>query len=504
MPSSEPATVWGLVAAAADNHPERVLFRDSQGRTLTAVELHHAAESVAAGLEVQPGDVVSWQLPTVLESVVLLAALARIGAVQNPIIPLFREREVRHIAATAGTRLLIVPETWRGFSHRSMADRIGRALGFEIMALALEGATGTDLCLPFGDPSDLPPAPRNDDECRWIYFTSGSTAAPKGVRHTDRSAIASSFGITDGLGIRAGDVYPIAWPITHIGGITMMAAVLRAGGELVLFDTFDPATTGERMAAVQPTILGTGVPFFRAYLDAQRRHGSEPLYPALRAFTAGGAPTPLDTIKELGDTFGVDIVINSWGLTEFPVASCPSPTDPTEKLARTVGRPSPHVDVRVVDGELRLKGPQCFLGYVDASLDADAFDDEGWLRTGDLGEVDPEGFVSVTGRLKDVIIRNGENISVLELEDVLLRHPDIVDVTVLGLPDARTGERVCAVVVPVPGREVSLETIAGHCRAEGLARQKTPEQIEIVDHIERNPMGKVLKVDLRQQILARL
>ena len=207
-------------------------------------------------------------------------------------------------------------------------------------------------------------------------------------------------------------------------------------------------------------------------------------------------------LRELREVFGIDVV-NSWGLTEFPIASCPSPADPLEKLERTVGRPSPDVEVRVVDGELRLKGPQCFLGYVDASLDADAFDDEGWLRTGDLGELDPEGYVAVTGRLKDVIIRNGENISALELEDVLLRHPDIVDVTVLGLPDARTGERVCAVVVPAPGRTVDLDTIAGHCGAEGIARQKTPEQLEIVDQIDRNPMGKVVKAHLREQIQSR-
>ena len=503
MPFSEPTTVWGLVAGAAQSHPERVLFRDSRGRSLTAAELRNAAERVAAGLGVQPGDVVSWQLPSVLESVVLLAALARVGTVQNPIIPILREQEVRHITATTGTRLLIVPELWRGFPHGDMAHRLGEALGFGVLALALEGATGPDLCLPSGDPSNLPPAPTTDEACRWVYFTSGSTAVPKGVRHTDASVIASSFGMTDGLGIRAGDVYPIAWPITHIGGISMTSAVLRAGGELVLFDTFDPATTADSMAAVQPTILGTGVPFFRAYLGAQRRHGREPLYPALRAFAAGGAPTPPEILKELREVFGIDVVINSWGLTEFPIASCPSPSDPVEKLALTVGRPSPDVEVRVVDGELRLKGPQCFVGYVDASLDAEAFDDEGWLRTGDLGEVDSEGYVIVTGRLKDVIIRNGENISVLELEDVLLRHPDIVDVTVLGLPDARTGERVCAVVVPAPGREVDLGTIASHCSAEGIARQKTPEQLEIVDQIKRNPMGKVVKADLRGQILSR-
>jgi acyl-CoA synthetase (AMP-forming)/AMP-acid ligase II len=469
---------------------------------LTAFGLRDAAEAAASGLGVQRGDVVSWQLPTVLESVVVLAALARIGAVQNPIVPILREQEVRYITAAVGTRLLVVPEVWRGFSHGDMAGRLGQQLGFDVMTLTLEDAMGPEIRLPVGDPSTLAPAPTTGDECRWIYFTSGSTAVPKGARHTDASVIASSFGMTDGLGIRAGDVYPIAWPFTHIGGITMASAVLRAGGELVLFDRFDPETTGDQMAAVTPTILGTGVPFFRAYVEAQRRHGSEPLYPALRAFTAGGAPTPREVLNELEEVFGVDVVINSWGLTEFPIASCPSPSDPAEKLAVTVGRPSPQVEVRVVNGELRLRGPQCFLGYVDASLDAAAFDDEGWLRTGDLGQVDGDGFVTITGRLKEVIIRNGENISALELEDVLLRHPDIVDVAVVGVPDARTGERVCAVVVPAPGQNVDLETIALHCEAEGLAPQKTPEQLELVDQIERNPMGKVVRAAVRAQIRA--
>lgn len=489
-------TLWELVTAAAHEHPARVLLRDDRGRTLTAAQLRDAAERVAAGLDVRPGDVVSWQLPTVLESPVLMAALARLGAVQNPIIPILREKEVAHITGAVGTAAFVVPETWRGFAHGDMA----RSLGTNVVVVDLE-TPSDDLRLPTGDPSTLPPPPTTDDECRWIYFTSGTTAAPKGVRHTDASVIASSAGMTDGLGIRDGDVYPIAWPFTHIGGITMLASVLRAGGELALFEAFDPATTGERMAAVRPTILGTGVPFFRVYIDAQRRHGGEPLFPALHTFVAGGAPTPPEIIHELADVFGLDRVVNAYGLTEFPIATSPSPDDPPQKLATTVGPPSPGVQHRFVDGELRLKGPQAFLGYVDAAMDADAFDDEGWVRTGDLGEVDVDGFITITGRLKDVIIRNAENISALEIEDVLLRHPDIVDVAVLGMPDPRTGERVCAVVVPAPGTTVDLPSIAAHCQAQGMARQKTPEQVEVVAAIERNPMGKVVKTELRQRLL---
>ena len=496
-------TIWELMEQAAREAPDAVLVEDEHGRTLTASELRDAAERVAAGLGVRPGAVVSWQFPTVLESAVVLIALARVGAVQNPIIPLLREQEVRHITGQIGTSLFLVPTTWRGFDHDAMARTIAKDAGFRVVSVDLTGVPGPELRLPMGDPATLPPPPTDDHACRWIYYTSGTTSAPKGVRHTDASVIASSYGITVGEGIRAGDRYPIAWPFTHIGGITMTASVLRRGGTLLLFESFDPTNFGDRVAAVNPTMLGTGIPFFRAFLDAQKRHGSEPLYPNLRYFVAGGGATPPEMVRELIDVFGVVGVVNSWGLTEFPIVTGPSADNPPEKLLSTVGPPSPEAQVRVVDGELRAKGPQAFLGYVDSSLDAAAFDEDGWVRTGDLGSIDEDGYVTITGRLKDVIIRNNENISALEIEDVLLGHPDISDVTVIGLPDARTGERVCAVIVPAPGATVTLETVAAHFAAQGIAKQKTPEQVELVDSIARNPMNKALKNEIRDQILAR-
>jgi acyl-CoA synthetase (AMP-forming)/AMP-acid ligase II len=311
--------------------------------------------------------------------------------------------------------------------------------------------------------------------------------------------MASARGMSENLGFGEGDVYPVAYPVAHIGGMTMVTAALRRGGRLVLFDTWDPAATPERAAAHRPTILGSAQPFFRAYLDAQRRHGNEALFPALRTCAAGGAPTPPELIRELSEVFGIRGVVNSWGLTEFPIATCPAPDDPPHVLAQTVGRPSPGVSVRVVDGELRLKGPQCFIGYADPAQDAGAFDDEGWFRTGDLGEVDSGGNVRITGRLKDVIIRNAENISALELVDILLRHRDVADVAVIGVPDERTGERVCAVVVPEPGAAITLAQLAEHCRAEGVARHKHPEQLEIADALPRNSMGKILTQQLRDR-----
>ena len=210
-------------------------------------------------------------------------------------------------------------------------------------------------------------------------------------------------------------------------------------------------------------------------------------------------------------TFGVPL-IGSWGLTEFPNATSAAPDDSMEVLTTSVGRPASGVSVRAVDpqgdacatgqeGELLLRGPQCFSGYVDPTLDEASFDADGWFHTGDLGTVDAEGNVRITGRLKDIIIRNAENISVVEVEEMLYRHPAVADAAVLGLPDTRTGERVVAVVVLQVGLQVELNDIREHCRLEGLAVQKCPEQLEVVDALPRNAMGKVLKQDLRSRLV---
>jgi acyl-CoA synthetase (AMP-forming)/AMP-acid ligase II len=318
-----------------------------------------------------------------------------------------------------------------------------------------------------------------------------------------------SLGMLTGVAFNDRDVYPVAWPVSHIGGSTMLTTALVSGMRMVLFDNFDTATSPERMATHRPTLLGTAVPFFRAFIDAQHRHGTTPLFPDLRAGAFGGAPLPAEIHVQMRETFGVNL-IGSWGLTEFPISTSAYADDPPEVVESTVGRLSPGVTIRVVradgvdaaageEGELRLKGPQCCVGYVDSALDEEGFDREGWFRTGDLGCIGADGNVRLTGRLKDIVIRNAENISVLEIEEILFSHPSVADASVLGLPDARTGERVCAVVVLRSESTLTLEDLRAHCAAEGLARQKCPEQLEIVDELPRNPMGKVVKPQLRQR-----
>ena len=512
MPVELPRTFWQLVVDRARLDPDAVILSDDYGRRLTRATLRDEAERVAAALSargVEAGTVVSWQLPTTLEALVVLVALTRLGAVQNPIIPILRHREVGFITRQVDTRVFVGPGTWRGFDYSAMVRDVTAGKSIDVVEIDLTDlGRDSSLHLPVADPSELPPAPA-DDAVRWLYYSSGTTADPKGARHTDESIMSASFGMLAGVGFDARDIYPVAWPVSHVGGSTMLTVSLVSGMRMVLFDSFDAATSPERMATHRPTLLGTAVPFFRAFLDAQHRNGARPLFPELRAGAFGGAPLPAEIHIEMRETFGVNL-IGSWGLTEFPISTSAYADDPPLVLESTVGRLSPGVSLRVVgtdevdvpvggEGELRLKGPQCCAGYVDSKLDADAFDADGWFRTGDLGCIDGDGNVRITGRLKDIVIRNAENISVLEVEELLFRHPSVADASVLGLPDARTGERVCAVVVLRPGATLDLQGLRAHCEAEGLAKQKCPEQLEIVDELPRNPMGKVVKPELRKR-----
>lgn len=493
-------TLWDLVVAVAAEHPDRVVAVDDHGRRCTTSSLRDDAEVVAAGLSdlgMAPGSVVSWQLPTTLESLVMLVACARLGLVQNPIIPLLREREIEHIASQVRTELFVAPTSWRGFDHAAMADGLGLRSWTTEYDTPVDAST--PLRLPSGEPTRLPAPPSDASDCRWVYFSSGTTASPKGVRHTDRSAIASGASLSERLGFGPDDVYPIAWPFTHIGGIAMLVTSLRTGVRLVLFDVFDPATTADRMATHGPTMFGSAQPFFRAFLDAQARHGDEPLFPRVRGAAGGGAPIPGEINRELVDVFGIPGVLGAYGLTEFPNATCEWFDAPD--IGSTVGPAGPGVEARTVSGELQLRGDQCCLGYLDPSLDADLFTDDGWLRTGDLAEIDADGRIRIVGRLKDVVIRNAENISSTEVEESVLFHPSVADVAVIGLPDPRTGERVCAAVVPEPGATVDVAALAAHCIERGLAKYKCPEQVVVVESIPRNPMGKIQKDAVRTMVL---
>jgi len=517
-----PATFWGLVEQRAAAAPDAGMLVDDMGRSLTAGEYAAACGQLASALAsrfgVGPGSVVTWQLPTTLEAVVLMGALAKLGAVQNPVIPMLRRREVGFITQQVGAQLLVVPGTWRGFDFPAMASEISTERGCEVLVVDhVDGErNGFGLALPTpvvdGDPSAPEPAAPSGDPAaaeRWIYYSSGTTADPKGVRHSDRSVMHGATGMIAVLGMHDDDVYPVAFPVAHIGGMSALTAQLMTGALLALSDGFDPERSPAFMASVDATLLGSAIPFFRAYLAAQEEAGPSPLFPRLRACLNGGAPRTLALHRRVRDTLGGCGILSAWGLTEFPIAAMGAVDDTEEQIARTEGRPVPGVVAVAVgsdgadlppgeEGELVLSGPQMCLGYVDASLDAAAFDGRGRLRTGDLGVIEPSGHVRITGRAKDVIIRNAENLSALEMETVLEQHPDVAEVAVVGVPDERTGERACAVIVAVPGRTApGLEDVVAHFRVLGVPSQKIPEQVAVVDALPRNSLGKILKRELR-------
>jgi len=515
----ETACVWQLVERRARATPDKLMLIDERDRSLTFAQFALAAEYVAAGLMglgVEPGSSVSWQLPTNLEAAVLMAALSRLAVVQNPVLPVLRRKEVGYILDKTNASTFIVPTSIKGFDHATMARDLADqgALRPLILDGSYTGPFGLDL--PTGDPTIRPPVDVDPGATRWLYFTSGTTADPKGVRHSDPTILATSNAMTLAGEIGEHDIVCAPVPFTHVGGMMMLVVSLRTGCQLVLIEAFDPMTTPGFAARHRATIVGAVPVMIPSLLAAQQRHGAEPLFPAMRYVLSGAAAVPAALQAQVKEQLGGIGVTSPWGLTEAPQVTYPSLDATDEQLAGTVGRAVLGVEVRVTDadgnrcangtvGELRVRGPQVFLGYVDAALDAHAIDTDGFLRTGDLGTIDDDGYVRITGRVKDVIIRNGENISAQEVEQTLLTHPAIAEVAAIGLPDERTGERCCAVVVLASGAaEPALGDLRAHFEAAGVARHKVPEQLVVVDVIPRNDMGKAQKQLVRQLVADRL
>jgi cyclohexanecarboxylate-CoA ligase len=505
-------TLWGLVECRAAATPDAVLAHEDTGRRLTFSQFREACLAAAAGLHAHHGvgraTSVSWELPTWNESLVLVGALARLGARQNPLIPIYRGREVGFITGQSGASLLIVPTVYRDFDFEAMAREIAvRRPDLGVLVVDRE--------LPQGDPADLPPVEdpplsAADAPIRWLFYTSGTTADPKGAPHSDLTVMASALAMAECLDLQPDDVSALVFPFTHIGGISWLIASLFTGCTLLTTESFDPEATPRFLAAGGVTLAGSGTPFHLAYLAAQRAAGPGSIFPHVRSYPGGGAPKPPQLHYDLKREIGGVGIVSGYGLTEAPIVVMATTGDPDEKLATTEGRPTPGVDLVVVgidgrragpgeEGEIRLKGPQVVRGYLDPALDADAFDDEGFFRSGDLGRVDDEGYVTITGRLKDVIIRHGENISAKEVEDLLYSHPAVADVAVIGLPDPTTGERACAVVAVREGSTLGFEEMVEFLRVQGLRVQAIPEQLEVVPNVPRNPAGKILKHKLREQ-----
>jgi cyclohexanecarboxylate-CoA ligase len=501
-------TLWQLVEWRAEQTPDALFAVDEDGRRLTFAEYRDRCLAVAAALAadgVGPETRVAWMLPTWLEAFVLAGALARLGACQVPMIPILRHKEVGFILRQTDARHLVVPGVWRGVDYPAMAREVVAGLDHDVSVRVVDASTRA---LPTGDPSALPPAPVAErDALRWVFYTSGTTADPKGTRHSDRTVAACALRMNRRFDAVPDDRNALVFPVTHIGGIAFLMGGLMAGFAHICISVFEPESSCALMSREGVTMAGAGPVFWMTYVDQQRRHPERRLFPALRALLGGGAPKPPTIHDEVRDVLGV-VLATGYGSSECPTVSHGSVHDSDEVLRRD-GRLLDDTEVRIVrldgtpaalgeDGEIRVKAPMLFLGYLDPSADADAFDDEGYHRTGDIGRIDGHGVLTITGRLKDIVIRKGENISAKEVEDVLYQHPAVADAAVIALPDRERGELACAVIVVTSGHEApTLDDLAQHCRSLGLSARKVPERLEVVDVLPRNPTGKVLKFELQ-------
>lgn len=402
-------TLWELLDRRVDATPDALMAVDEDMRTITFSEYWSESERAAAGLlghGVQPGSVVSWQLPTWIESLVLVGALSRIGAIQNPISPTIRKREVAFITDQAGSVLLIVPSVWHNFNFEEMGCSISTAGGGDMRVLV------SDRALPQGDPSVLPPISELlnpvDQPVRWIFFTSGTTADPKGVQHSDASMAAVARGMAERIGVIQADRNAMALPLTQIGGITWLFTSLQTGCSNILMEDFEPDATPEVLARENVTLAGSATMDHQAYLDYQRKN-LRAVFPNLRALLGGSAPKPPSIVAEVREAFSAPI-LSGYGLTEAPVLTMADLSDTDEELAVSEGKPMPGVELRFVtpegkmaepgqQGEIRAKAPQIMRGYLDPNLDSDVFDEDGFFRTGDLGHLDDRGNVVITGRV---------------------------------------------------------------------------------------------------------
>lgn len=499
---ADPPTIWSRFEARVAEHPGGLLAVDECDVELTFADAHAHALRLAGRLVgdhgVGRGDVVSWQLPNWLDTVVLCLALSRIQAIQNPIVPILREREVAFVTAQARSKLLVVSRDAAPFPSPAGG-------GIEVLPIDRGGVPTDQAVLPA-------PVAEPEDTVRWYFYTSGTTADPKGARHTDATLLAASRGMIDALDITDRDRVATLLPLTHVGGVIRIVTTVLTGSTMLVSSVFDPQRSIPFLRRHGATMLPGAMPFVHAAFDYQEAHPAEaPLFPKARLFMHGGSPKPPALHSEVRRRLGTIGIVSGYGMTECPMAVWNRPTDDDDSLAHTEGSPAIGVELRITDpaglpvaagteGEIRLRGPQRMAGYVDPGLDAAAFDADGFLRSGDLGVVDDGGRLRVTGRLKDVIIRNMENISALELEQLLHQHPQVREVAVIGLPSDVTGELACAVVVPADAHDPpSLTELCDHLLAEGLSKRKLPERLELIDALPRNAMEKVRKPELARR-----
>ncbi|MGB8208021.1 MAG: AMP-binding protein [Mycobacterium sp.] len=501
-------TISASVVRAARQYGSRPAIVEG-GHRLTYQELLEVVERAAgwlAGAGVGPGEVVCWQTPNWWEAHVLGLAIWHAGAVSCPIAPFYREHELRQVIEQVRPAAVVTVETFRGFAHAEAFDDLLAGAGLDDVArIVLRGTrpgwSPFDTVVSYG--SRQQSADVGADEPCLILFTSGTTSRAKAAVHSSRTLLAETRQLADAWGLSWEDVAYMAAPLQHITGVlNAMTIPLLVGASAVLSERWDADVAVTDIMRHRVTYSAGATVFLQELTDAAR---SARVHLPLRMFACGGAAVPR-AVMERSEEQGIPAA-RVYGMTELPTVTVMNRAFPFDLRAETDGAIAPGVQVRVVGtdgepldaacaGELLVRGPEQMLGYLDADANRAALDDAGWFSTGDVGVVDGAGFVTITGRLKDVINRGGEKFSARDIEDLLVAHPAVRQAAVVPGPDARFGEvPVAFVVFDQPG-QASAEDLSRHLHDTGLARQKTPVAWHFVDALPMTPSGKVKKFEL--------
>jgi acyl-CoA synthetase len=503
--------VGELLDRAAKTWPlrEAVIFGE---RRLTFAELASWAASTAQALShlgFKSGDRLLWQLPNSVECVVLHFAAWRIGMVSVPVVPLYRDHEMRYILDEVRPAVVAFADDVADRLQAVQRSELMRSVGVDPrlhITIGSEGADWAGLRQPRRScrlVDDMPPA--DAEECCLILYTSGTSSNPKGVKHNSRSLIAEAVSWRRRWGLGSSDVFLMGAPVTHIAGlITTLLLPVITGGKAILLPKWNP-DAAVQIAEQERATFSCGAAVFLQDMVDRYESGRAPEH-RLSMFMCGGAAVA-PTLIERADAIGVK-AFRCWGMTEAPTTTLASPSDPLELRANRDGQVSPGVEIEAVDhkrlplptgavGELRLRAPEQMIGYIDPQSEAAQTDSEGWFYSGDVGFVDGAGWVTMTGRVKDIVNRGGEKFSSQDIEHALANHPAVSSAIVIGVPDERLGEAVAAFIVLRPGREwPGRVQLHSHLDKQRLAPAKFPKYFRVISDPPRTMSGKVQKHEL--------
>ncbi len=509
------ATLPAELARAAREDPDLciVLHSSEHPARIALAELHRDALAMAGAFArsgIRPGDIVAVQLPNWAQTAVAYTALATLGAVFVPIVHIYGPRETDWILKASGARMLLCPDRWGNIDFLDRVRRMPSVADLQLVIVGDELPSGamawSDLAAQRDD--SFTPVARKADDALLVVYTSGTTSDPKGAIHTHATFLAELRNMPQ-LPVGERDQVTLQpWPAGHIGGLCALLGPIVTRTQSIVMDRWDAADAAALIAEYRVTSL-CATPFHVTGLLDMKEAG-DARFDTLRDVVSGGAGVP-PALVERAHKLGW-CVRRAYGSTEHPTASCGRSDGPVGERSTTDGAPCANNEIRIViedgsdaptgqPGEVWLRGPEQFVGYTDPARNAEAFAPGGWFRTGDVGVLDASGNLSITDRLKDIIIRGGENLSSLEIENLLQRHSAIAEAAAVGYPDERYGERVCAFVVPAPGCDPpDIPELIRHFAGLGVAKQKTPERVVGVDELPRTASGKIKKNELRQRL----